>query len=106
MQTEFQTLEYPDQTDATGVVWSGSTLFARPVCPKTLDHYGTTQFIRLIELRRHYANRTFYVFFVLRIISGPRVKFVQWMPLHPPVVYTTDSSNAVVPMLFLFCVAL
>ena len=23
------------------------------------------------------ANRTFYVFFVLRIISGPRVKFVR-----------------------------
>ena len=24
----------------------------------------------------------------------------------PPVVYTTDRSNAMVPMLFLFCVAL
>ena len=31
----------------------------------------------MIELESHYANRTFYVFFVLRIISGPRVKFVQ-----------------------------
>ena len=31
----------------------------------------------LIELGSHYANRTFYVFFVFRIISGPRVKFVQ-----------------------------
>ena len=26
--------------------------------------------------------------------------------LNPPVVYTTDRSKAVVPMLFLFCVAL
>ena len=30
-----------------------------------------------VELGSNYANRTFYVFFVLRIISGPRVKFVQ-----------------------------
>ena len=28
------------------------------------------------------------------------------MPLNQPVVYTTDRSKAVVPMLFLFCVAL
>ena len=27
-------------------------------------------------------------------------------PLDPPVVYTTDRSKAVDPMLFLFCVAL
>ena len=44
----------------------------------------------LTELGSFYANRTFYVFFVLRIISGPRVKFVQWKAL----------------LLFLFCVAL
>ena len=31
----------------------------------------------LIELGSLYANRTFYVCFVLKIISGPRVKFVQ-----------------------------
>ena len=30
----------------------------------------------LTELGSHYANRPFYVFFVLRIISGYRVKFV------------------------------
>ena len=61
----------------------------------------------LIELGSHYANRTFYVCFVLRIISGPRVKFVQWKAFKtPPVVYTTDRSETVVPMLFLFCVAL
>ena len=28
------------------------------------------------------------------------------MPLNAPVVYNTDRSKAVVPMLFLFCVAL
>ena len=28
-------------------------------------------------LGSHYAKRTFYEFFVLRTISGPRVKFVQ-----------------------------
>ena len=33
-------------------------------------------------------------------------KFVQWKAFKPPVVYTTDRSKAVVPMLFLFCVAL
>ena len=44
--------------------------------------------------------------FVLRIISGPRVKFVQRKAFKPPVVYTTDRSEAVIPMLFLFCVAL
>ena len=31
----------------------------------------------MVELGSHYANRTFYVFFVLRVILGPRVKFVQ-----------------------------
>ena len=33
----------------------------------------------LIELGSHYASRTFNVFFVLGIISGPRVKFVQFV---------------------------
>ena len=31
----------------------------------------------------YYANRTFYVFFVLRIISGPRVKFLQCKAFKP-----------------------
>ena len=50
----------------------------------------------------------FNVFFVLRIVSGPRMKFLQRKISTPtlPVVYTTDRSKAVVPMLFLFCVAL
>ena len=36
------------------------------------------------------------------------MKFVQWKAFKPtpPVVYTTDRSKAVVPKLFLFCVAL
>ena len=37
---------------------------------------------------------------VLRVASGPRVK------LEPPVVYSTDRSKAVVPVLVLFFVAL
>ena len=41
-------------------------------------------------------------FFLLRIISGPRVKFVLGETFKPPVVYTTDRSKTVVPMLFLF----
>ena len=48
----------------------------------------------------------FVYFFVLRVISGPRVGFMRWGPLKPPVVCATDRSGAVVPMLFLFCVAL
>ena len=52
-------------------------------------------------------NRTFFMYF-LRIISGPRVTFAQGKAFNhpPPVVYTTDRSKAVVPMLFFFCVAL
>ena len=46
----------------------------------------------------------FFSFFVLRIISESRVKFVK--AFKPPVVYTTDRSKAMVPMLFLVCVAL
>ena len=48
--------------------------------------------------------RTFLGIFVLRIISGPRVKFVQRKAFKPR--GSTDRSKAVVPMLFLFCVAL
>ena len=46
------------------------------------------------------------MFFVLRVLSGPRVKFVQWRALKAPVVYAGDHSRPVVPVLFLFCVAL
>ena len=53
----------------------------------------------------------FYVFFVLRNTSGPRVKFVDSYKYSPPtpshtVVYATDRSKAVVPVFSLFCVAL
>ena len=50
------------------------------------DRFDFVFSLRCIELGSHYANRTFYVFFfffffffvcVLRIISGPRVKFIQ-----------------------------
>ena len=46
----------------------------------------------------------FLCIFVLRIISGSRVKFVD--NPTPAVVYATDRSKAVVPVFLLFCVAL
>ena len=43
---------------------------------------------------------------VLRVASGPRVKLASCKSaLNPPVVYSTDRSKAVVPVLFLFFVA-
>ena len=43
----------------------------------------------------------------LRVASGPRVKLVSCKSaLHPSVVYSTDRSKAVVPMLVLLFVAL
>ena len=44
---------------------------------------------------------------VLRIASGPRVKLASCKSvLNPPVVYSTDRSKAVVPVLVLLFVAL
>ena len=44
---------------------------------------------------------------VLRVASGPRVKLASCKSaLNPPVVYSTDRSKAVVPMLVLLFVAL
>ena len=44
---------------------------------------------------------------VLRVASGPRVKIVSCKSaLNPPVVYSTDRSKAVVPVLVLLFVAL
>ena len=57
----------------------------------------------MIKLGSHYVNRTFYVLFVLRIVSGPRVSLYSERPLN---LFTTDRSKAVVPMLFLICLAL
>ena len=44
---------------------------------------------------------------VLRVASGPRVKLASCKSaLNPPVVYFTDRSKAVVPVLVLFLFAL
>ena len=49
---------------------------------------------------------------VLRVASGPRVKLascksaLNYPPLPPPVVFTTDRSKVVVPVLVLLFVAL
>ena len=44
---------------------------------------------------------------VLRVASGPRVKLAGCKSaLNPPVVYSTDRSKAVVPVLVLLFVAL
>ena len=44
---------------------------------------------------------------VLRVVSGPRVKFAGCKnALNPTVVYSTDRSKAVVPVLVLLFVAL
>ena len=44
---------------------------------------------------------------VLRVASGPRVKLASCKrTLNPPVVYSTDRSKAVVPVLVLLFVAL
>ena len=44
---------------------------------------------------------------VLRVASGPRMKLASCKnALHPPVVYSTDSSKVVVPVLVLLFIAL
>ena len=49
----------------------------------------------------------FLCFSVLRVASGPRVKLASCKSaLNTPVVYSTDRSKAVVPVLVLFFVAL
>ena len=84
------------------------------------DQFDFVFLLRCIDwVRKPLCEPNFYVFFVLRIILGPNVKFVQWKAFNPrpptprprppppsPVVYTTDCSKAVAPMSFLFCVAL
>ena len=53
-----------------------------------------------------YANRISCVS-VLRVASGPRLKLASCKSaLNPPVVYSTDRSKAVVPVLVLLFVAL
>ena len=49
----------------------------------------------------------FFCVFVLRVASGPRVKLASCKSaLNPPVVYPTDPSKAVVPVLVLLFGAL
>ena len=52
----------------------------------------------------------FLCFSVLRVTSGPRVKLAGrkkcFKPTPPPVVYSTDRSKAVIPVLTLLFVAL
>ena len=52
--------------------------------------------------------RTEFLFiYVLRVASGPRVKLASYKSaLNPPVLYSTDCSKAVVPVLVLLFVAL
>ena len=53
-----------------------------------------------------YANRILCIF-VLRVASGPRVKLASCKSaLNPAVVYSTDRSKAVVPVLVLLFVGL
>ena len=53
------------------------------------------------------ASFTTSEFSVLRVASGPRVKLASCKSaLNPPVVYSTDLSKAVVPVLVLLFVAL
>ena len=49
----------------------------------------------------------FYVFLLLRVVSGPSLKLASCKSaLNPPLVYSIDRSKAVVPVLFLLFVAL
>ena len=49
----------------------------------------------------------FLCIYVLRVVSGPRVKLASCKSaLNPPVVCSTDRSKAVVPVLVLLLVAL
>ena len=47
------------------------------------------------------------IFYIIKeLYRDPGWSLYSERTLNPPVVYTTDRSKAVVPMLFLFCVAL
>ena len=60
----------------------------------------------MIELGTFIRNE-FLCISVLRVASGPRVKLASCKSaLNPPVVYSTDRSKAVVPVLVLLFVAL
>ena len=57
-------------------------------------------------IRSNNANRIL-LYFILKAVSGPRVKLIGCKAaLNIPVVYTFDRSKAVVPTFVLLCVAL
>ena len=47
-----------------------------------------------------------FTYFCIMNYIGTQKSLYSERPLNPPVVYTTDRSKAMVPILFLFCVAL
>ena len=64
------------------------------------------RFDALTELEA-FMRTEFLCVSVLRVASGPRVKLASCKSaLNPPVVYSTDRSKAVVPVLVLLVVAL
>ena len=44
--------------DQSGAVWSVSPLFAKPICPKTQEHYGTNcKQVTLFEPLQNKTNK-------------------------------------------------
>ena len=65
------------------------------------------RFDALTELGAFMRTEFLFYFLWLRVASGPRVKLASCKSaLNPPVVYSTDRSKAVVPVLVLLFVAL
>ena len=70
------------------------------------DGPGGLRFDALTEFGA-FMRTEFLCVSVLRVASGPRVKLASCKSaLNPPVVYSTDRSKAVVPVLVLLFVAL
>ena len=71
------------------------------------DQFDFFVFAMMHRVREPLCEPNSFCSFVLRITSGPRVKFVDSKSvLNPRVVYATDRSKAVVPVLFLLLDAL
>ena len=74
--------------------------------PVHINKYIKTNTKQKHVFQAYYANRILCVS-VLRVASGPRVKLASCKSaLKPPVVYSTDRSKAVVPVLVLLFVAM
>ena len=77
-----------------------------PVYYNDLFDFLCFRFDALTELGA-FMRTKFLCVSVLRVASGPRVKLASYKSaLNPPVVYSTDRSKAVVPVLVLLFVAL